>query len=158
MTSIVLFSCGKEGPAGPPGRDGREGREGRNGRDGLDGRDGLNGAQISCEYFDIAPNEWKSDGSFGMSGYYVYAERDFSAITTSVINQGAIMGYLLWGKYDHQLPYLDPFLDNGNDVTRIIRYDLQEGKIGFIVQDTDFKTLLPPFSTDTVTFKVVIIS
>jgi len=146
VASIVLVSCIKEGPAGPRGRDGR------------DGKDGKDGVQITTRYFDIPPSlqEWKAEGNFGQEGYYCYADIRCTELTSSVIDGGAVLAYMIEKvgneEYDNQLPYLIPY----NAYTRIIRYDLRPGTIGFIVEDADFKTQLPPFM-GTVTFKVVII-
>ena len=144
VTAIVLVSCGKEGPQGP------RGPQGRNGQDGRDG------TQINTYYFDVYPNEWRTDGNYGFSGYYCFAEKNVGELTSAVIDHGAVLVYVIFGNFDNQLPFVEPLYDNGG-YTRIIRYDLQQGKIGFIVADTDFKTLCPPYS-NVVQFKVVIIS
>jgi len=141
VTAIVLVSCGKEGPQGPRGRDGRDGRD---------------GTKINTYYFDVYPNEWRTEGNYGFSGYYCFAEKNVSELTSAVIDQGAVLAYVIFGDYDNQLPFVEPLYDNG-EYTRIIRYDLQPGKIGFIVADTDFRTWNPPYS-NMVKFKVVIIS
>ena len=145
LVSIVLFSCGKEGPPGPRGQQGR------------DGRDGKDGVQMTTYYLEISPNEWREFASFNPPRYYCYAERRLDALTTSVIEKGAVLVYALLDDCDQQLPYVVSSHDNGNYYTRVIRYDLQRGIIGFIVEDSDFYTPLPPFN-GRVTFKVVIIS
>jgi len=146
--SITFLSCIKEvtpgatgarGPQGPPGKD---------------------GTQINTYYVSVQPNQWKDFGVFDSTGYYCYVEESLSAITPAVIDNGAILVYVIVAEngqdYDHQLPYMLPFYVGGY-FTRVIHYDLQPGKIGFVVQDSDFKTPLPPFN-GTVQFKVVIIS
>jgi len=140
--SIVLVSCIKDGTPGPRGPAGR------------DGRDGKDGVQITVRYFDIPPSllNWKSVGDYGQEGYYCYAEAQLKELTSAVINDGAVLAYMIDGDFDNQLPYIIPY----NGYTRIIRYDLQQGTIGFIVEDADFRTQLPPFM-GTVTFKVVVI-
>ena len=148
LVSIVVFSCGKEGPRGSRGPQGVPGRDGSNGKDGT---------QINTYYFEVFPEQWKINGTYGSEGYYCYEEKNLSDLTSSVIEQGAILVYVLFGDYDHQLPYIIPSYDDGY-YARIIRYDLQPGKIGFIVEDSDFKVLLPPFGSEKRTFKVVIIS
>jgi hypothetical protein len=152
VASIAFASCIKEGSPGPRGPQGQQGRDGRDGRDGT---------QINTHYIDVFPYEWDRTGSFGTQGYYCYADINMSAITLSVIESGAVLVYMITKEsgqeYDNQLPYLLPF-SAGGSFTRIIRYDLQPNKIGFIVEDSDFKTPLPPFGSDVVKFKVVIIS
>jgi hypothetical protein len=143
LASIALVSCGKDGPRGPRGPQGTPGKD---------------GTQINTYYFDVFPDQWKSNGTYGSAGYYCYEERTLAALTSSVINSGAVLAYVIFDDtYDHQLPYIEPFHDNGYYI-RTIRYDLQPGKIGFIVEDSDFKTVRPPYSGGKVQFKVVIIS
>ena len=144
--SITLCSCIKENTPGPQGPRGPQGPPGRDG----------SGTQVSTYYFKVYPDQWKNDGIYGTQGYYCYVDESFNALTNSVIERGAILAYMIADGYDHQLPYILPFNASGY-FTRIIRYDLQEGKIGFIVEDSDFRTPLPPF-TGMVEFKVVIIN
>jgi len=141
LVAIVLFSCGKEGPPGPRGPQGRDGRD---------------GVQMTTYYFEIARNEWRIFESFNPPRYYCYAERTLNALTASVIERGAVLVYAYLDDCDQQLPYVVSSHDNGF-YTRVIRYDLQRGIIGFVVEDSDFYTPLPPFN-GTVTFKVVVIS
>ncbi|MCL2131098.1 MAG: hypothetical protein FWH36_01385 [Lentimicrobiaceae bacterium] len=141
--SIVLFSCGKEGPAGPRGPQGRDGKDGQ-------------GVQVNTYYFEISRNEWKIFESSDQTRYYCYVEKKLNALTSSVINEGAVLVYALLDDCDQQLPYVVSIYDGGF-YTRVIRYDLQQGTIGFVVEDNDFNTQLPPFNGN-VTFKVVIIS
>jgi len=142
-SAIMLCSCIKEsgtpGPRGPAGRDGRDGKD---------------GVQITVRYFNIEPSllDWKTAGNFGQAGYYCYAEAQFKELTADVIDKGAVLAYMIDGEYDNQLPYLIPY----NGYTRVVRYDLRPGTVGFIVEDADFKTQAPPFM-GTVTFKVVVI-
>ena len=118
------------------------------------------GTQMNTYYFDVFPNQWKVNGNFGSPEYYCFEERRLSALTPSVIENGAVLVYVIFGNYTHQLPYIEPSYDYGYDngyYSKIIRYDLQAGRIGFIVEDSDFETPLPPYR-EKVTFKVVIIS
>jgi len=146
LASIALVSCIKEGPRGIPGKNGKD------------------GTQINTYYFEVFPNQWKPNGDFGFPGYYCYEERTLAALTPSVIENGAVLVYVILKEqgidYDHQLPYIKPSYDYSYDYgyyLKIIRYDLQAGKIGFIVEDSDFETSLPPYTTK-ITFKVVVIS
>jgi hypothetical protein len=158
--SIVFCSCIKVETPGPQGPRGTQGPAGTPGRDGRDGRDGY-GVYINTYYFDVQPNRWNKFGNYGSEGYYCYVDTLLEDLTLSVIEDGAILVYMITEEngqeYDNQLPYLLPFYAGGH-FTRIIRYDLQPGKIGFIVEDSDFKTPLLPFNTTIVKFKVVIIS
>jgi len=139
-SAIMLCSCIKEsgtpGPRGPAGKDGKD------------------GVQITVRYFNIEPSllNWKEAGNYGQEGYYCYAEAQLKELTAEVIDKGAVLVYMIDGEFDNQLPYLIPY----NGYTRVIRYDLRQGTIGFIVEDADFRTSRPPFE-GTVTFKVVVI-
>ena len=146
IACILLISCDKEGP------------QGRSGRDGRDGRDGIEGVQITTIYHKVYPNEWNVAGTYGNQGYYCYSEVFIKEITEDVINYGAVLVYVIFDDFDNQLPYLQHLSDNGYLWTRVIRYDLQPGIIGFIVEDSDFLMQLPPFKNDVIQFKVVIIS
>jgi len=145
LASIVLISCGKEGPRGPRGPQGAPGKD---------------GTQINTYEFNVFHDQWKTSGTYGSAGYYCYEERSIPTLTSSVILSGAVLVYMITTEngqeYDNQLPYIIPFHYDGYYI-RTVRYDLQPGKIGFIVEDSDFKTQRPPYS-DRVTFKVVIIS
>jgi len=144
--SIALCSCIKESTPGPAGPRGPQ---------GVPGRDG-SGTQISTYYFNVYPQEWKPSGTYGTDGYYRYVDVVFNDLTNAVIYGGAVLVYAIFDGYDNQLPYVFPYYDNGY-ITRVIRYDLQQGKIGFIVEDSDFCVPDSPFS-GVVQFKVVIIS
>jgi len=147
-TTLVFSSCIKT--------EYTQGAQGPRGPQGLPGRDGT---QINTYYFDVYPDEWNRFGSYGLAGYYCYADITLNALSPEVIDGGAVLVYFIDNvngqDYDNQLPYLLPFRDNGY-FTRIIRYDLQPRKIGLIVEDSDFKTPCPPFN-GSVKFKVVVI-
>ena len=152
MAAIVLCSCIKEGgPQGPSGPSGPPGRDGKDGKDGM---------QINTYYIGVDVNKWASVGRPGSADYFCFADIQLNALTRSVIDEGAVLVYFIDvvgdQEFDNQLPYIYPFQDNGLFV-RIIRYDLQPGKIGLIVQDSDFRTPMPPFNRK-VEIKVVIIS
>lgn len=145
--SIVLVSCVKEGPAGPRGPQGR------------DGKDGKDGIQMTTRYFKVYYDEWEVAQRLKPPRYYCFAEKSYPALTSAVIDQGAVLVYALLDGCDQQLPYVVSSYDDNGYYTRVIRYDLQEGIIGFVVEDSDLNTPLPPFGGDVefVEFKVVII-
>ena len=150
VASVALSSCIKESTPGPQGPRGPQ---------GVPGKDG-SGTEITSYYFPVRPSQWKVAGTYDMAGYYSYAELSLGGLTQAVIDAGAVLVYFLQGingqEYDNQLPYVLPFEDFGYFI-RTIRYRLKPGTISFIVEDSDFRVPLPPFSND-VEFKVVIIS
>ena len=143
--AIMLSSCIKEG--GPQGPSGPMGPSGPAGRDGV---------QMSTYYIDIKPNHWETDGFQGYPEFYCYAEIPLGGLTLQVIEEGAVLVYFI-EEYDNQLPYITPFQSGGISYMRVIRYDLQPGVLSLIVEDSDFKTPVPPFGVNTVSIKVVII-
>ena len=154
MAAAIMFSsCIQDGgPQGPTGNTGPMGPPGRDGKDGT---------QISTHYFEVHPNQWNVYGYYGFPEYNCYADIQFNALTSSVIDVGAVLVYFISEvanqKYDNLLPYITHFKIGGTSYTRVIRYDLQVGKLSLIVEDSDFNTPLPPFG-GTVQIKVVVIS
>ena len=154
MAAAIMFSsCIQDGgPQGPTGNTGPMGPPGRDGKDGT---------QISTHYFEVYPEQWSTAGRSGSAGYYCFADIRFNALTSLVIDDGAVLVYFISEvadqEYDNLLPYITHFKIGGTSYTRVIRYDLQVGKLSLIVEDSDFNTPLPPFG-GTVQIKVVVIS
>ncbi len=134
IASFLMFACTKEGAPGPMGPAGPAGKN----------------ANVSTYYTTIFPSEWKMFGKFGTPGYYCFVEKDFGALTPEIINNGAVLVYALMNDADNQLPYLMPY----NGYIKTLRYDLNNYLIGFIVEDSNFKT--EPFQ-DPIEFKIVVI-
>ena len=144
FSSCIKYEVGQQGPRGPQGPAGTPGRDGY-------------GTYIDKYYFDVEPGQWRTSGTYGSKGYYCYAEKRLPALTAAVIDGGGILVYFIDDQdRDNQLPYIYPFYDRGYFM-RTMRYDLKEGIIRFIIEDSDFEVPLPP-ETGTVQFKVVIIS
>jgi len=122
VISLVFCSCIKDGSPGPQGPRGPQGPAGEAGRNGY-------GTYINTYYITVYQEQWERVGVFGAEGYYCYADKTLGNLTSSVIDAGAILVYMIvndanLGDLDNQLPYLLPF----NGGTRIIRYDLRPGK------------------------------
>jgi len=145
VVSMAFLSCIKESTPGPQGQRGPQGPPGKD------------GTQISTYYFDVHPSQWKKIETSNPPRCYAFVEKTFPELTVSVIDGGAILAYVLMDDCDQQLPYVVTSLDGGYFYTRVIRYDLQRGVIGFVVEDSDFNVPLPPYNV-TVTFKVVLIN
>jgi hypothetical protein len=81
--SLLLFSCTKEGPAGPPGAQGEQGSQGPQGAQGPTGN-----ANVQTINFTFDLSTLPSSASS-----YEFDCKN-SAITTDIVNKGAILGYL----------------------------------------------------------------
>jgi hypothetical protein len=143
--SMAFLSCIKETTPGPTGPRGPQGPPGKD------------GTQINTHYIDVYPNQWKKFETFSPPKCYSFVEKSLPALTSSVIDGGAVLAYVLMDDCDQQLPYVVSSIDGGYYYTRVIRYDLQKGIIGFVVEDSDFNVPTTPYN-EIVTFKVVIIS
>ncbi len=131
--SFLMCACVKEGPPGPPGPSGRD------------------GSTVNTYYIKVYPADWRPLGSFGIEGFCYNADFSMPAITNNVINKGAVLVYSLDGGYDNQLPYILPY----QGFLETIRYDLSPGKIGFFIEDSDFRTAPPQGIRE---FKVVVVT
>jgi hypothetical protein len=101
-------------------------------------------------YIIVSPvGDWKTRNSD--NDFYIYAEKNLPAITRNVIENGVVMAYYL-DDYDNLLPYIRSY-DTG--LFEVIRYDIQEGKITFIIESNDQN--LPPPVTSQMEFKVVVL-
>lgn len=95
-------------------------------------------AIIDTYYVDIDPGEWSRQSDMG----YYYCEKSLPAISQGVIEYGAVFCYFIdeYG-YDNLMPYLYPYYDaDGGLFWQNIRYDVSQGKITFIIQESDMYT------------------
>ncbi|MDR0694250.1 MAG: hypothetical protein LBF81_02995 [Prevotellaceae bacterium] len=94
--------------------------------------------------------DWQSINSG--SDFYIYAEKNLPAITHSVIETGVVIAYHV-GDYDNLLPYIRSYAAGSFEV---IRYDIQAGKITFIIESNEAS--LPPIPDNyAMEFKVVVL-
>jgi len=109
------------------------------------------GADMKAFYIDVLTTHWEDSDIFG----YVYATFDAPEITKSVIDNGVVLAYYIdKDGRDNILPYVYPGDDEGELYLENIRYDVEQGKITFIIQDSDFLYNRPKV---TMKFKVVVI-
>lgn len=86
-------------------------------------------------------NQWQPDDINNPS--YLYVTLDWDAISTDVLNYGTVSAYVYDGDRQNPLPYLYPMgqvtYEDGNVdyLVENIRFDLEPGKITFIMQDLD---------------------
>ena len=102
-------------------------------------------------------NQWIDDGQTN----YLYCELDWPALNTEVLTYGSITAYVYDGDYQNPLPYVIPItytLASGATVVvpENIRYDLQPGKITFIMQDLDGNMPEGIVNSAPLTFRAVI--
>lgn len=94
-------------------------------------------------------NEWRDyvsvDGSGNVIEQYKYVSYDWDAISSDVLNYGTVTAYVKEHQSDrqNQLPFVYPLgwitYDDGTQLPLIenLRYDIEPGKITFIMQDLD---------------------
>jgi hypothetical protein len=112
----------------------------------------LPGSYVVSEtyYLTVYPNDWQTVNEPNEA--YLLAEQNLSAITRDVIENGTVLSYYILGDYDNLLPYLRSY-DIGS--FEVIRYDLQERRITFIIESND--PTLPWVPNYTMEFKVVVL-
>lgn len=111
---------------------------------------------IKTYYFDVYANDWCANSA---AGYY-YCECSLPALSEDVINSGLVMAYLIDADgYDNPLPYLLPRYNATTDsyYWENVRYDICNGKVTFIIQDSDFYTGAMDFENP-YKFKVCIVA
>lgn len=115
----------------------------------------VNGADVYTHQYTITPAQWKrNEGSYMPGSYnYLYADIDNADITADVMKNGSVVAYV-YDVYDvannqgawNLLPYIIPIEyheqnDDGtwNDyaVSENIRFEWEEGKVTFIIQELD---------------------
>ena len=101
------------------------------------------GAQIFTREYTINHDQWQ-EGNNGERPY-LYAEIDNINITDNVINNGVVLGYILY-TYNieeelnswNALPYLLTYRTNtGETIAENIRLEYEKGKIVFVIEDLD---------------------
>jgi len=118
-------------------------------------------AAIDTYYFTVRhanPNQWSSEAAPpNGDGPYFYATFNESAITDYVIESGVVLCYVIENGRDNILPYLRPWgFNNFNEpFFQNIRFDIERGKITFIIEASDMNFPFAP-ALD-FEFKVVVI-
>jgi hypothetical protein len=150
---VIITSCKKEaGPTGPKGDPGTNGSQGTSGINGTNGTNGTNGvANISSWTLTTVPSNWVHQGTAGSPGDSYMATFSVPALTTTVINSGAVLLYFVAGTTITQMPVTFAIYQN---VASSYYYDAAPGMIRVYTADNDFYTVQPTFNLD---FKLVII-
>jgi hypothetical protein len=99
---------------------------------------------------NVHPSEWQAVNNG--ADFYIYAEKTFPEITPGVIEEGVVLVYYVDGYYN-LLPYIRSY-----DVYffEVIRFDITEGKIAFIIESN--QAYLPLVPDTSWLFKVVVMS
>ena len=97
------------------------------------------GTDMFVDYIDAQGNKWEQSGTYGKPGYYIYQEYEFPEITQNVLDNGAVLVYLVDADgRDNILPYVFHF-DNGSElVMQNIRFDVEKGILTLIIEWQDF--------------------
>lgn len=104
---------------------------------------------LTTKYIQVAPTDWQEH--FSDDEAYTYASFELDDITLNVIEEGAVMAYLITAT-DIPLPYMFPVVTDENDtIMQNYRFDIQRRNITFILESSDMKTYFPE---DSLQFKV----
>ncbi|MBO7437728.1 MAG: hypothetical protein J6T97_07930 [Bacteroidaceae bacterium] len=98
------------------------------------------GTDMTVGYKTAKGNEWFESGTEGQPGFYIYQEFAIPEITDDVLNNGAVLAYLVDAEgRDNILPYVFP-VDNGHElIMQNIRYEVEKGILTFVIEWQDFK-------------------
>lgn len=115
-------------------------------------------AAVDTYYITIEPNQWHNlPAPPNGDGPYIYSTYNLPAITSYVIEQGVVLSYVIENGRDNLLPYLRPWGFNqfNEPYSQNVRFDLETGKITFIIEASDMD--FPNTPTLAMEFKVSVI-
>ncbi len=132
------------------------------------------GSQIKTYRFNITPSEWMRNEGNNLPGAnnYLYCIKEIADIDANVFNYGTVQAYV-WNVYDGQnnlgawntLPFVYPLEvyvnnDDGSQSLKIVpenlRFEWEEGKVTFIIQDLDGYDPIALGDGQTLSFKVCV--
>lgn len=103
-------------------------------------------------------NQWRDYVNNDVN--YKYVTLDWDAITTDALNYGSVVAYVYDGENQCPLPHVTPITYNTTTgpivVAENIRFDLEPGKITFIMQDLDGALPDGLENTAPITFRAVV--
>jgi hypothetical protein len=158
VTTIILFSCAKDGADGLPGAAGSAGLNGVNGKDGAAGANGKDGnANVQGKVYNVKANDWVKTNYTGSSTYYYSVVFNIPEITQAVMDRGLVMCYrtgpntTLWFAMPYSYSYAS------GSTTKVVSYDAVHflGKEVITITDTDD---LPTAPSTEQNYKVVVIT
>jgi hypothetical protein len=107
--------------------------------------------QIDTFQFNINSWEWEPSGTIGTSEYSYIATHDIPEITSDVLNNGTVLGYIGDATGWIALPYTLTYSGYSTN----INYAYVLGGVGIICKDTDLFSTAP---SGTLTFKMVVVT
>lgn len=121
------------------------------------------GSQVRVYDYDVVPNDWKVEHSADGRNY-LYAEFDNQDITQNVVDNGVVIGSVLYTynleenlKSWNNMPYVFPFFTKDTAiVAENIRFEYEVGKVTFVIEDADAVT--PEDMVEPISFKVSVIT
>ena len=140
MMAVAFAAC--EGPMGPRGYDGEP------------GRDGI-GVFWAEDFFEIRPNEWQVHGSEGSNDFYLFCEREWNLIDNSVVDHGAVIGYIYEEQYGEYflLPHVIHQIDD-YEWSQTISLGFSRGRFTITLRNTDLMAYPPD---NTLRFRLVVL-
>ena len=115
------------------------------------------GTDMFVDYIDVKGSDWlPSNAEEGKPGFYVYQNFIFDEINFDVLENGAVLVYLVDGDgRDNILPYVFPVENEYRELLmQNIRYDVEEGVLTIIIEWQDFRKYIQ----NDYKFKVCILS
>lgn len=120
---------------------------------------------VSCEqnyygsvdtyYMDVRQTDWKGVGTYGQPGFILEAAYDVGFITQDVLENGAVLVYLVDSVLgDMQLPYVLTRRVGTSDFIEMLSYQIYNGGIAFMIDASDY--LADPYA-GTIQFKIVVV-
>lgn len=125
---VFLASCGRQGEQGPPGQN----------------------AYFNIIDVFVDPQDWSPYGTPGDVDYQYFFEFNAPEIDALAFEQSLVIGYL----FDNGTSYILPNTINYGDYTREYSLYYGVGYIGFIIKESDLRTVSP---SDFLEFKVYVI-
>ncbi|MCQ2066691.1 MAG: hypothetical protein MJY65_03415 [Bacteroidaceae bacterium] len=115
----------------------------------------VDGDKFDVVYETAYGDSWKRNGRVGSEGCYLYQTIRVPEITEDVIENGAVVVYLVDADgRDNMLPYMRPYQDVYPFVYENIRCDVAKGELTIIIESSDFDVVVP---SGDYSFKVVIL-
>jgi hypothetical protein len=105
--------------------------------------------------FDITSGQWASSGTPGQADFLYYHSHSLSAITSTVVSSGAVLGYIqLGGGGGAQWAAL-PFTSTQSGWVTNYNFQYETGSVFIVRKDDDLNTIPPNY---TISIKIVIVS